>query len=105
MSRGGWCLRVCGRALCFRRALFGALTLENFGLDTLADLPVEQGDFSVDGDRSTLFCSIDHLPNFLEEGIWGGLLAHGARAYRSIVPSIVCGAVGIFLNPYFVGSG
>jgi hypothetical protein len=47
-------------------AVFCPLTLEDFGLDAFAHLPVEQGDFCIDGNGNTLFGGINKLPNFLE---------------------------------------
>jgi hypothetical protein len=57
-------------------AIFGALALEDFGVDAVADLPVEQGDFGVDGDGGAVFGGIDQLADFLEEGILGQVLGH-----------------------------
>jgi hypothetical protein len=47
-------------------AVFGALTLKDFGLDAVADLPVEEGDFGVDGNGGALFGGINELPDFLK---------------------------------------
>ena len=50
-------------------AVFGALTLQDFGLDAFADLPIEQGDFGIDGNSSALFGGINQLPDFLKQEI------------------------------------
>ncbi len=54
-------------------AVLGALALEDLGLDALADLPVELGEFGVDGGGGALFGAVDQLADFLEEGVagWG----------------------------------
>jgi hypothetical protein len=60
-------------------AVFGALILQDFGLNTFTDLPVKLGDFGVDGGGGTLFGAIDELANFLEQIVWWGeVVAHGA---------------------------
>jgi hypothetical protein len=60
-------------------AIFGALALEDFGVDAVADLPVKQGDFGVDGNRRAVFGLVDELSDFLEEGVLREVIAHGLR--------------------------
>jgi hypothetical protein len=36
-------------------AIFGALTLQYFGANAIADLPIEKGDFRIDGNGGALF--------------------------------------------------
>jgi hypothetical protein len=47
-------------------AVFSPLALEDFGVNAVADLPVKQGDFGIDGNSSALFGPVDELPNFLK---------------------------------------
>jgi hypothetical protein len=46
-------------------AILGPLPLQHFGLDA-AHLPVQQGNFGVDGHRSALLGGINELPNVLK---------------------------------------
>lgn len=56
-------------------AVFSSLTLWHLYLKAFADLPVEEGDFSIDGNRSTLFGAIDELANFLKQVVGLGQIA------------------------------
>jgi hypothetical protein len=50
-------------------SIFSALTLQHFGPDAFADLPIEQGDFCIDGSGGGLFGLIDELTNFAKQGL------------------------------------
>jgi hypothetical protein len=69
------------RKFCYNLfAIFGALTLEYFGLNAIANLPIEKGDFGIDGNGGALFGGINKLTNFAKKGlrcyldIWSHLL-------------------------------
>lgn len=48
-------------------AIFGALTLEYFGLNAIANVPIENGDFRIDSNGGALFGGINKLTNFAED--------------------------------------
>jgi hypothetical protein len=51
-------------------AIFSALTLQHFGLDTFANLPIEQGDFCIDRNGGVLFGLVDELTNFTKQRLF-----------------------------------
>jgi hypothetical protein len=53
----------------FLFAIFAPLSLQYLGLNAVANLPIQQGDFSVDGNGGALFGGVDELADFLKQRV------------------------------------
>jgi hypothetical protein len=77
-------------------AVFSTLPLENFSLNTLTNLPIQDCNFSINSNGSTLFGGIDKLPNFLKKGILLGQVV----VQLAIAISDIDNSLKFYLNLY-----
>ena len=67
-------------------AIFAPLPLQYLGLDAVANLPIQQGDFGVDSNSGALFGGVDELANFLKQRVdrSSQIITHAEIASRSM---------------------